>query len=287
MDGAVRRRRRRWRSLGGSTRFAGRARGRGDRGVAAALYAFPVDRWVLPDTTRRLFARGKQVDVPILVGWNGNEAAGDGGFRSRARRRCRVRGSRRGRVRRRCGALHRALSTGRRSRCRVPARPRRRDLRLEHAGVGARDGDGAIAGVLLPLRARVLRRRPAPWPGMAPSWPTCSATSSAAKGRGEADRERSRLMMSYWVAFATTGDPNARVDRHAGGAGVEHPRWERYTADRPDDGVRRDRGAPLRRARHRAPVLRRLLEAAGAQLGRWFLERPCFSSTGTISSGSK
>ncbi len=37
--------------------------------------------------------------------------------------------------------------------------------------------------------------------------------------------------MSYWIAFATTGDPNASVDGHSGGAGATHPRWERYTAE--------------------------------------------------------
>ena len=46
-----------------------------------------------------------------------------------------------------------------------------------------------------------------------------------------ADRERSRLMMSYWIAFAITGDPNASVDPHLGGASAARPRWERYTAE--------------------------------------------------------
>ena len=75
-------------------------------------YSLPVDRWVLPDTTRNLFAAGKQTDVPILVGWNGNEAAGMAESARAPEDAAELRDSRRRGVRRRGHALRRALSAG-------------------------------------------------------------------------------------------------------------------------------------------------------------------------------
>ena len=193
-------------------------------------YSLPVDRWVLPDTTRHLFAAGKQTDVPILVGWNGNEAAGMADS-------ARAPGDAAEFVTR--VAEEYGDAAARFTELYPPGDdPRAAFLRghgVETFGWNMRAWARAMRTVRSPAYYYHFERSPSTPPGTLARHGAELAyvfgNLDAAKQGSAADRERSRLMMSYWIAFATTGDPNASVDRHSGGAGAARPRWERYTAE--------------------------------------------------------
>jgi para-nitrobenzyl esterase len=193
-------------------------------------YSLPVDRWVLPDTTRSLFAAGKQTDVPILVGWNGNEAAGMADS-------ARAPGDAAEFVTRVAEEFGDAAP--RFTELYPPGDdPRAAFLRghgVETFGWNMRAWARAMRTVRSPAFLYHFERSPSTPPGTLARHGAELAyvfgNLDSEKQGSAADRERARLMMSYWIAFATAGDPNAAVDRRPGDAAVERPRWERYTAE--------------------------------------------------------
>jgi para-nitrobenzyl esterase len=183
-------------------------------------YAVPVDGWVLPDTTHRLFMNGRQNDVPVLLGWNANEAAAmadsagapsdDEGY---ARRIVEEFGT----AAPRFEALYPPGDD-----------PRAAFLRgygVQTFGWSMRSWARAMATVHSPAFYYYFERAPstpADEPGArhGAELPYVFGNLDPRQGMGAADRARSELMMAYWAAFAATGDPN----------GDRRPRWEPHTA---------------------------------------------------------
>jgi para-nitrobenzyl esterase len=183
-------------------------------------YAVPVDGWVLPDTTYRLFMSGRQNDVPVLLGWNANEAAAmadsagapsdDEGY---ARRIVEEFGT----AAPRFEALYPPGDD-----------PRTAFLRgygVQTFGWSMRSWARAMATVRSPAFYYYFERAPSTPAGDSGArhgaeLPYVFGNLDPSKGTGDADRARSELMMAYWAAFAATGDPN----------GDGRPRWEPHTA---------------------------------------------------------
>ena len=207
------------RSVGGAARGAGRARGRRGR-RAAPRYAVPVDGWVLPDTTYRLFASGRQNDVPVLVGWNANEAAAmaeSAGAPDDAAGYARRIVEEYGAAAPRFEALYPPGDD--------PSAAFLRGHGVQTFGWSMRSWARAMATVRSPAFYYHFERAPsapATGPGArhGAELPYVFGNLDPAKGMGEADRARSELMMGYWAAFAATGDPN----------GDDRPRWAPHTA---------------------------------------------------------
>jgi para-nitrobenzyl esterase len=183
-------------------------------------YAVPVDGWVLPDTTYRLFFEGKQNDVPVLVGWNANEAAAmadSAGAPADADGYARRIVEEFGAAAPRFEALY---PPG--------ADPRAAFLRgygVQTFGWSMRSWARAMAKV----RSRAFYyyfdrgpSTPAGDPGArhGAELPYVFGNPDPEKRMSDADRARSELIMAYWTAFAATGDPN----------GAGRPHWEPHTA---------------------------------------------------------
>jgi para-nitrobenzyl esterase len=178
-------------------------------------YSAPVDGWVLPDTPYRLFAAGRQTDVPVLVGWNANEAAGmadSAGAPADAAE-----------YARRVVEEYGEAAPGFEQLYPPADDPRAAFLRghgVQTFGWNMRAWARAMTTVRSPAFYYHFERGPST-PGSGASarhgaeLPYVWGNLDAAKGHGEADRARSDLMMAYWIAFASTGDPN----------GEGRPRW--------------------------------------------------------------
>jgi para-nitrobenzyl esterase len=199
-------------------------------------YVVPVDGWVLPDTPYRLFAAGRQADVPVLLGWNANEAAGmsdSAGAPADAAEYAR-------RVIEEYGAsaplFEQLYPPG--------EDPRAAFLRghgVRTFGWNMRAWAAAMRTVRSPAFYYHFERGPST-PGAGASarhgaeLPYVFGNLARVEGNGEADRARSDLMMAYWIAFASTGDPN----------GEGRPRWPPLTAAADETMVFGDR-AEIRR----------------------------------------
>jgi para-nitrobenzyl esterase len=182
-------------------------------------YAVPVDGWVLPDTTYRLFTSGKQNDVPVLVGWNANEAAqmaDSAGAPADAAGYARRTVEEFGSAAPAFAALYPPGSD-----------PRGAFLRgygVQTFGWSMRSWARAMGAVRSPAFYYNLERAPstpAGDPGARPGAELAYVFGNLDPGNTDAaDRARSHLMMAYWTAFAATGDPN----------GDGRQRWAAHTA---------------------------------------------------------
>ena len=183
-------------------------------------YAVPVDGWVLPDTTYRLFMSGRQHDVPVLVGWNANEAASmadSAGAPDDAAGYARRIVEEYGSAAPRFEALYPPGAD--------PSAAFLRGHGVQTFGWSMRSWARAMATVRSPAFYYYFERAPAA-PATGPGARHGAELAyvfgnlDPAKGTGDADRARSDLMMGYWAAFAATGDPN----------GNDRPRWAPHTA---------------------------------------------------------
>jgi para-nitrobenzyl esterase len=196
-----------------------------DRVVAAVegltpRYAVPIDGWALPDSTYRLFHSGRQHDVPVLVGWNADEAASmaeSAGAPEDAA------GYARRIVEELGDAAPRFAATS------PPGDdPRGAFLRgygVQTFGWSMRSWARAMKNVRSPAFYYYFERRPsapASGPGARHGAELAYVFGSldSVQGATEEDRARSELMMGYWIAFAATGDPN----------GGGRPSWPPHTA---------------------------------------------------------
>jgi para-nitrobenzyl esterase len=206
------------RSIGAASLSELRARSADEvqRTTNRADFVASVDGWVLPDDVRTIFARGRQNDVPVLIGWNANEgdtlppiALNAAAFREQAGREYggraddflrlypattddEARASDRAYVRDFFGGLQM------RAWARAQKTPGRSPAYLYFFDRVSPDVHGAYHGseILYAFHNVGLSARP----------------------MTVVDRKLSDLMAAYWVNFATTGNPN----------GKDLPTWPRY-----------------------------------------------------------
>jgi para-nitrobenzyl esterase len=186
-------------------------------------YAVPVDGWALPETTQRLFAAGRQSDVPALLGWNADEAVG----MADAARAPRDAEEYARRVREEYGA-----SAGAFEALYPPAGDARAAFLRGHGVRTFGWNMGEWARLLTAARSPVFsyyfeRARGGRIAQHGAELPYVFGNLDAAgprpgaRGFDQEDRALSSAMMGYWTAFAATGDPN----------GDGRPRWPPRTVD--------------------------------------------------------
>jgi para-nitrobenzyl esterase len=189
-----------------------------------------VDGWVFPDTIYNIFAAGAQNDVPVIVGSNADEGASLGG----AARGPTTIGEYRKYARTEFGELADAF---------LAAYPAKSDEEARHGRIGsytdqsfgwemrmwARMMDTVSSKAYLYFFSRVAPSTDAERYGAFHAAEIIYVFNSIGKSPypyanrdyDDTDRKLSNLMASYWVNFATRGNPN----------GDSMPEWPAYSRD--------------------------------------------------------